>query len=92
MPELSSYQYNGDTIEYYQPSGDDTVYDYWPNTMDMLWDFAQNLDTISADDSHWKMVFEIMDEMRKLGHWDDLLPGGDQAFEWNASGRWGYEV
>jgi hypothetical protein len=28
-------------------SGDDDAFDYWPNTMDMLWDFACDLDDIN---------------------------------------------
>lgn len=27
-----------------QPSGDDDFFDYWPNTMDMLWHYASDLD------------------------------------------------
>lgn len=29
-----------------QPSGDDDVFDYWPNTMDMLYAFATDLDEL----------------------------------------------
>jgi len=31
---------------YGRPTGDDDVFDYWPNTMDMLWAFANDLDGI----------------------------------------------
>jgi hypothetical protein len=27
-----------------QPSGDDDFFDYWPNTMEMLWEYAKDLD------------------------------------------------
>jgi hypothetical protein len=27
-----------------QPSGDDDFFDYWPNTMDMVWQYASDLD------------------------------------------------
>jgi hypothetical protein len=30
-------------------SGDDDAFDYWPNTMDMLWDFASDLDEIAPE-------------------------------------------
>lgn len=34
------------------PSGDDDTFDYWPNTMEMLWEFACDLDSIDSSTSH----------------------------------------
>jgi hypothetical protein len=41
-------------------SGDDDAFDYWPNTMDMLWDFACDLDQISPVVGTWRSrVWEV---------------------------------
>jgi len=42
-------------------SGDDDAFDYWPNTMNMLWDFALDLDAISHSiaGTHQHMVWEV---------------------------------
>src|SRR5215471_9330521 len=43
-------------------SGDDDAFDYWPNTMDMLWDFACDLDAIDPGPfvaRHRQMVWEV---------------------------------
>lgn len=42
-----------------QVSGDDDAFDYWPNTMDMLWDFATDLDDIGVVGSCRARVWEI---------------------------------
>jgi hypothetical protein len=39
--------------------GDDDAFDYWPNTMDMLWVFAEDLDTIKKHDLHKQYVRSI---------------------------------
>jgi hypothetical protein len=78
------------TTPFWQPSGDDDVFDYWPNTMDMLWDFACNLDTLTSGEVYRKRVWEMLDLMVAIGHWNDYLPGGESAFEWSADTRWSY--
>ena len=78
------------TSPFWQPSGDDDVFDYWPSAMDMLWEFAQDLDTI-APDTHKRQVWEVIDEMIQVGAWADYLPGGESEFEWSAPERWGYK-
>jgi len=40
-------------------SGDDDAFDYWPNTMDMLWDFALDLDALKKNDLHTRYVRDI---------------------------------
>lgn len=41
-------------------SGDDDAFDYWPNTMDMLWDFACDLDAIGPVIGTWRArVWEV---------------------------------
>lgn len=41
-------------------SGDDDAFDYWPNTMDMLWEFATDLDSIGPVIGTWRArVWEI---------------------------------
>lgn len=41
------------------PSGDDDVFDYWPNTMDMLWSFAHDLDTLQSTTEHRQLVTDL---------------------------------
>jgi hypothetical protein len=45
---------NVDTV-----GGDDDAFDYWPNTMDMLHEFARDLDRIHGTDHFGKLVEEI---------------------------------
>ena len=40
-------------------SGDDDAFDYWPNTMDMLWDFACDLDEITSSEQHRVAVWTL---------------------------------
>jgi len=40
-------------------SGDDDAFDYWPNTMDMLWDFALDLDALTQTKLHTGQVHEV---------------------------------
>lgn len=90
MPTPSSYTLEGKTHEYWQPSGDDSVFDYWPNTVDMLWMFAQDLDDAMVIHTHKQRVWDLLDAMVEVGAWDDYLPGGESEFEWQATERWGY--
>lgn len=39
--------------------GDDDAFDYWPNTMDMLYDFATDLDKVKKNDLHTTYVRQI---------------------------------
>lgn len=41
------------------PSGDDDTFDYWPNTMDMLWEFACDLDTMHSTADHRTRVRDM---------------------------------
>ena len=40
-------------------SGDDDAFDYWPNTMDMLFDFALDLDAIDKTEAHRELATTI---------------------------------
>lgn len=40
-------------------SGDDDAFDYWPNTMDMLWDFAVDMDAITNSEQHRVAVWTL---------------------------------
>ena len=92
MPTPSSYELEGKVHEYWQPSGDDSVFDYWPNTMDMLWMFAQDLDKLIGEEAKFKQrVWDLLDRMVEVGEWADYLPGGESEFEWSATERWGYQ-
>jgi hypothetical protein len=48
-----------DTLRVDSVSGDDDAFDYWPNTMDMLWDFACDLDDITGSTVHRESVWEV---------------------------------
>lgn len=48
------------TVDYV--GGDDDAFDYWPNTMDMLWAFAVDLDTIGLD-PHKGRLLEIVRDL-----------------------------
>lgn len=41
------------------PSGDDDTFDYWPNTMDMLWEFARDLDAMHSTTEHRTLVHDM---------------------------------
>lgn len=45
-------------------SGDDDVFDYWPNTMNMLREFALDLDTLFGGRVFSNRMFKVYDEVK----------------------------
>jgi hypothetical protein len=56
---------------YGTPSGDDDTYDYWPNTMDMLWAFALDLVNITDSDEWTQKVQTLAITVARLKFSDD---------------------
>ena len=55
------------------PSGDDDVFDYWPNTMDMLEIFAKDLKDLDWDPegAAQKRVIEVYEKVKSDGKWKE---------------------
>lgn len=41
------------------PTGDDDTFDYWPNTMDLLWEFACDLDELESSIEHRTLARDL---------------------------------
>jgi hypothetical protein len=55
----AKFQQLWDALNVETVSGDDDAFDYWPNTMDMLWDFAKDLDDIFDNEDHKARVWDL---------------------------------
>lgn len=70
------------------PSGDDDFFDYWPNTMDMLYAFASDMDELDENGAYRA---EVADMAQRI--WLESTDGGaegetDNANEWGHLTRW----
>jgi hypothetical protein len=72
------------------PSGDDDFFDYWPNTMDMLWTYACDLDAWEdraepsgrPHEGHQNMVRKLFTKVWDAVGPDNSLDAGDLREEW----------
>jgi hypothetical protein len=70
------------------PSGDDDFFDYWPNTMDMLYTFATDLDAIFEGPGGFDGFRVKVAEMAQKIYTECTADGRDHADEWGHAIRW----
>jgi len=73
------------------PSGDDDFFDYWPNTMDMLYIFATDLDDLNRNDADLISGFRYKVKVAQMAQkiYDECSADGrDHADEWGHTTRW----
>lgn len=63
------------------PSGDDDTFDYWPNTFDMLWEFACDLDELADSTEHRDLAAALARKITDLTFADQP----ELRYEWNGN-------
>jgi hypothetical protein len=71
-----------------KPSGDDDFFDYWPNSMDVLWRFSEDLDGWKHAGNHHRTATQEL--ARRV--WDRVGPqqiAGDRDGDYDLRTEWG---
>lgn len=63
------------------PTGDDDTFDYWPNTFDMLWEFACDLDELESSTEHRTLAAALANKITDATFADQP----DLRYEWDGN-------